>query len=273
MWDSTREPLPRRKKPSDIACWNYKAEYGIPKSRIVELLFQGITQKCSQLLAIKEPDLAQSRHVIRDHQMNTHFNFEQKPIYLTCRSHRLLTSDKPLARFASKDQVLETKDRNIEGIWPMSPLVDLVKSHLYKTEDETGYTRNYRYPHHHTLFLEHSSDWTMNMRHANAILMSYAHSLQLARQHRISDYLVNEPVCVQTVHTDGVSVGYTCFQLNTMEGSSEESKGYGSRHNMAWVDDDMMFTKVVPRRSMLRDTQYKDYNPDVFAKILGLFCR
>ncbi|XP_067931930.1 large ribosomal subunit protein mL37-like [Watersipora subatra] len=271
LWDTTREKLPKRKKPDDISIWNYKTELGIPESRAAELLYQGITQRCFQALSITDPYIVNHLRLIREHQMNTNFVLEKNPIYLACKSLYLLTSDKPLSRFASKEQVLATRDRTIDNIWPMTAFVDLEKSHIYKTDGCLGYTSDYSCPHSHTLLLVHSKDWTMDQRHANALVMSYAHCLESAKYHNATESLMNEPVCVQTIHTDGESFGYTCFQLNAMANSVTE--GASKRYNLAWIDDDLLFNKVLPRRSMLRDTKYRQYNPNVFRKILGLFSR
>ncbi|KAF6025449.1 MRPL37 [Bugula neritina] len=274
LWDTSREKLPRRKKPEDISVWNYKAEYGIPQSRIVDVLLRSMIQKCNQLLALKEADSVFSRYLIERHRLHTQYTFDNLPIHLTSRSNYLLTSTKPLERFASVNEVKETAGSHINNIFPVSSLVDLVKTNIYKSENCVGYLSDFKYKHHHTLFLEYDTDWTMDIRHANAILMSYAHCLEMARMQHAETTLINNPICVQTIHTDGISFGYTCFQLNTtISNTQAEELGYSTRRNIAWVDDDLLFAKNIPRRSMLRDTTYTNYNPHVMQKVLGMIGR
>lgn len=274
MWDTTREKLIKRKKPDDISIWNYKAEMGIPKPRTVDILLSGIAQKCAQILAMKEPNSAMDRRLIENHSMHTHFVYDNKPIQLTSRSPYLLTCSQPLKRFATKQEVMDTQHGVIENIEPISPLVDLDISNIYKSESDIGYSTDYKHRYHHTLLLQHPKEWAMETRHSSALLMSYAHCLEVAKRVDTTNNLLNNPVCVQTIHTDGKSFGFTCFQLNTLVTTVEaDSMGYSTRRNMAWVGDDLMYQKDVPRRSMLRDTKYRNYKPDVFRIILGMLSR
>lgn len=271
MWDTEKEKLPKRKKPDDISVWNYKTEFGISRERMIDILYRGLTHRCAQLLAISDSKTVTKRRLIENHTLNTNFVFKKRPVYLTSRSNYLVTSDQPLKRFASINEVRQTaNDAPDLPMYPISPLVDLVYSNLYKTESQIDYSSGYTDSNHHTLFLTYSSDWPMELRHANALLMSYAHCIEMAQHQGADTSLITDPICIQTVHSDGVSFGYTCFQLNTLGASSEATK---TRHNMAWVDNDILFHKTVPRRSMLRDTTYSNYNPDVFRKVLGLFGR
>ena len=42
--------------------------------------------------------------------------------------------------------------------------------------------------------------------------------------------------------------------------------------NLVWFDSDhAMYNKILPRRAMLRNTQYEDYDPEVFEKILAFY--
>lgn len=274
LWDTARERLPPRKKPDDIKLWKYKTEYGIPQRRIVEILLRKITHQCGMKLSINDLQSSLSRRVVEGHQMNGYFEFDNHKIYVTSDTKLLLTAANPVPSYASPEEVKEAVDYKFPDMYPVSPLVDLDKSHIYKESSNLGLSPEHGFRRHHTLFLEYPREWTMDMRHANALIMSYVHSLAIAREFKLETQMISEPVCVQTVHTDGEVFGYTCFQLNTLMSSTEAaSKDYATRRNMAWVDSDALFDKHVPRRSMLRETKYTDYNSQVFRKILGLYCR
>ena len=46
----------------------------------------------------------------------------------------------------------------------------------------------------------------------------------------------------------------------------------GGVKNLIWFDSDQpMYNKIVPRRAMLRNTRYEDYNPEVFKKMLAFY--
>ena len=42
--------------------------------------------------------------------------------------------------------------------------------------------------------------------------------------------------------------------------------------NMAWLDsDNALFNKILPKRAMLRNTKYEDYDPMVLQKIIAMY--
>ena len=75
-----------------------------------------------------------------------------------------------------------------------------------------------------------------------------------------------EPISVQCIHTgNGIDFHFACFQLNTMNFQNEEGV-----KNLAWFDNDnALFNKILPKRALLRNTKYEDYNPLVLRKILA----
>lgn len=272
LWDNAREKLPERKKPDDISIWNYKAEKGIPQRRINTSLLRTITQKSAILLAKNGLQHTLSRRLVQDHSMNSYIEYDGKKIYATCDAKFLLTSGLPVPSYVDSEQVKESKHGELPDLFPVAPTVDLEPSHIYKEKANLGHSPQFKFRRHHTLFLDYPKEWTMEMRHCNALMMSYVHSSAIAREYNLTKTLISEPVCVQTVHTDGELFGYTCFQLNTLVSSTEAATmSYASRRNLAWVDSDLMYEKIFPRRTMLRDTQYRAYNSEVFKKILALF--
>ena len=76
-----------------------------------------------------------------------------------------------------------------------------------------------------------------------------------------------EPITTQCIGTNGEMYSFMCFQLNTLNLDS----GDGIK-NMAWFDsDNVMYQKILPKRAMLRNTKYEDYDPEVFKKFLAFY--
>jgi len=76
-----------------------------------------------------------------------------------------------------------------------------------------------------------------------------------------------EPISTQCVMTDGDIFSFTCFQLNTLNFET----GDGVK-NLVWFSDERpLFSRVVPKRAMLRNTQYLDYDPDVFSQLVAFY--
>ena len=67
--------------------------------------------------------------------------------------------------------------------------------------------------------------------------------------------------------TDGESFNFVCFQLNTLN-----YDGPDGVKNLVWFDNsNEMYKKILPKRAMLRNTKYEDYDPEVFKKMLALY--
>ena len=77
-----------------------------------------------------------------------------------------------------------------------------------------------------------------------------------------------EPISTQCIMTDGDRFHFSCFQLNTL--NFETSDGV---KNLVWFDEEErpLFNRVVPKRAMLRNTRYLDYDADVFRQIVAFY--
>ncbi len=68
------------------------------------------------------------------------------------------------------------------------------------------------------------------------------------------------------VHSNGSTFDLLSYQLNTTDFRSPEGV-----KNLAWLESDLqLFDKVLPPRGMLRMTDYQNYDPQVFEKILAM---
>jgi large subunit ribosomal protein L37 len=69
--------------------------------------------------------------------------------------------------------------------------------------------------------------------------------------------------------TDGAKFLFSCFQLNTLNYSNNDGI-----KNFVWFSpegDRALYNKIVPKRAMLRNTRYEDYDPDVFRQIVAFY--
>jgi large subunit ribosomal protein L37 len=69
--------------------------------------------------------------------------------------------------------------------------------------------------------------------------------------------------------TDGAKFLFSCFQLNTLNYSNNDGV-----KNFVWFSsegDRSLYNKIVPKRAMLRNTRYEDYDPDVFRQIVAFY--
>ena len=78
---------------------------------------------------------------------------------------------------------------------------------------------------------------------------------------------LDEPISTQMVYTDGARFNFVFFQLNTLDFTSNDGI-----KNLAWFDNDnALYERIEPKRAMLRNTIYRDYDPSVLDKLIATF--
>ena len=77
-----------------------------------------------------------------------------------------------------------------------------------------------------------------------------------------------EPVCSQHVAMDATgSLNFTFYQLNTLDCDNEEGV-----KNLVWFDNQrQLYSKLLPKRGMLRHTRYVDYDPEVLDHLMAVY--
>lgn len=125
-------------------------------------------------------------------------------------------------------------------------------------------------------FLEPEADpVTVHQRQAAALMHCYASAVAHARSHNLIQPSgeLERPVCVQGICSDGVYFDFVTLQLNTLivpnlQLSKLNKTSQQLVKNFAWIDGHHnLFTKHVPKRSMLRNTKYEDLNMNVFYRL------
>lgn len=275
-----------------------------------------------------------SRLVKRNHYLSTFYMFQGKRtlriliqfarachagtqhLAIKGSADALVASKSAVPAFASGDEVKSSADFSLPDIFPLSPLIDLNMQHVYRSENVTGqyedgvgillrvlftgWMDGASHVHPHLLCLDFPTQWTTSQRNACALMMSFGHSLSMAKQmygvsenglhageiHSVLFFLfflvincnfvifrqwevsdLPQPISTQCLLTDGHNFTLSFFQLNTLRMDSDDGI-----KNMAWFDsDNKLFNKIVPKRAMLRNTKYEDYDPQVFKKVAAMY--
>ncbi|KAK2107332.1 39S ribosomal protein L37, mitochondrial [Saguinus oedipus] len=153
---------------------------------------------------------------------------------------QLNTKDR-LPTIASREEVEATKNHVLETFYPISPTIDLHECNVYDVKDHTGFREGYPYPYPHTLYLLDKANlrprrFQPDQLRAKMILFAFGSALAQARLLYGNDAKVLEqPVVVQSVGTDGRVFHFLVFQLNTTDLASNEGV-----KNLAWVDSDQL---------------------------------
>uniref|UniRef100_A0A3Q2DA80 Large ribosomal subunit protein mL37 n=1 Tax=Cyprinodon variegatus TaxID=28743 RepID=A0A3Q2DA80_CYPVA len=155
----------------------------------------------------------------------------------------------PLPRVCGETEVLETSDQILESFYPVSPTIDLQQVNVYKEEINcSGFREGYPYPHAHTLYFLETPDSNSKLRpeqfRAKMIMFTFGNAL--ARAHKLygTQSVLEHPITVQAVGTNGRIFQFLVFQLNTTDLSEDDGI-----KNQVWLEEDVElydFAKVRP---------------------------
>nr|XP_002127665.1 39S ribosomal protein L37, mitochondrial [Ciona intestinalis] len=141
---------------------------------------------------------------------------------------------KPLPMFANQDEVKSTSNTLLPNLYPILPVINLKKSHLYNPELTTGLYDNFPRPYLHTVVL-----YNINGVGASEMYAKMNQTLFTALFTRAQDIygpdaeVLSEPLTGQCIASNGQSFQFMCMQLNTMDLSNDNGV-----KNMVWVDDE-----------------------------------
>ncbi|CAG5986495.1 large ribosomal subunit protein mL37 [Menidia menidia] len=195
------------------------------------------------------------------------------------RNGLLLSSMDPLPEVFGKKEIEDTSDHVLETFYPISPTIDLQKVNVYKEAmNSTGFRDDYPYPHAHTLYFLESADPCCKLRpeqfRARMVMFTFANAL--ARAHKLygtdPQRMLDHPITIQAVGTNGRIFQFLFFQLNTTDFSGDD----GIKNQM-WLDEDVElydFAKVQPlikRKQVKVPAGLAGYKPGAFRKFLALY--
>ncbi|XP_065512250.1 large ribosomal subunit protein mL37 [Caloenas nicobarica] len=256
LWD-TREPAPRR-------------EHYCP------VLFEDLIHIC-RLMSMKYPSLMK-RMLSRNYKIAA--TWERESILLQVRGLNgiLLNSMAPIPPVASKEEILATEAHVLETFHPISPTIDLQEVNVYKELNDTGFRDGYPYPHPHTLFfLESANVRTDRFRpeqlRAKMLMFAFGNALAKAKVLYGNDpKVLEQPIVVQSIGTDGQLFQFMVLQLNTTDLVSSDGI-----KNLVWVDSDQnLYEKAqcvpeVKKRVVTKPAGIYGFQPDTFKKFLALY--
>ncbi|XP_070775466.1 large ribosomal subunit protein mL37 [Enoplosus armatus] len=185
----------------------------------------------------------------------------------------------PLPEVSGKQEVGDTADHVLETFYPVSPTIDLQKVHVYREDANcSGFRGDYPYPHAHTLYFLEAADANCKLRpeqfRAKMVMFSFGNAL--ARAHKLygpqPQRVLDRPITVQAVGTNGRIFQFMVFQLNTTDLSGDNGV-----KNQVWLDDDVELYDFAKVRPLIKKKQVKvpaglaGYKGETFSKFLALY--
>ncbi|KAG9343293.1 hypothetical protein JZ751_014274 [Albula glossodonta] len=188
---------------------------------------------------------------------------------------RILAENYSLAAFWERE-VASTVDHVLETFHPISPTIDLQVAHTYRTKSHTGFEDGYRYPHAHTLFvMETGVKPRLEAEQLRAKMIVFAFGNALARAQAFygpQPQVLEQPVVVQGVATNGRTFQFAVFQLNTTELGPDTGV-----KNMVWLEEDQPLYDYAKVRPLIKKKVVQvpaglaGYQPETFKKFLALY--
>lgn len=157
------------------------------------------------------------------------------------------------------------------------PTIDLQECSVYDVKDDTGFRQGYTYPYPHTLyFLETASlrphRFQPDQLRAKMILFAFGNALAQARLYGNDAKVLEQPIVVQSVGTDGRVFQFLVLQLNTTDLASDEGI-----KNLVWVDSDQLLYQhfwcrpVIKKKVVVEPVGPTGFQPETFRKFLALY--
>uniref|UniRef100_A0A8C9FFM3 Large ribosomal subunit protein mL37 n=1 Tax=Pavo cristatus TaxID=9049 RepID=A0A8C9FFM3_PAVCR len=256
LWETT-EVAPRREKYCPV-------------------LFEDLIHLCRSM-SMKYPSLAR-RMLARNYRIAATWERESTLLQIRGLNGILMNSMTPIPPIASKEEILATKDHVLETFYPISPTIDLQEVIVYQELNDTGFKDGYPYSHPHTLyFLESANNRPNRFRpeqlRAKMLMFAFGNALAKARVLYGNDpQVLEQPIVVQSVGTDGQLFQFLVFQLNTTDLVSNDGI-----KNLVWIDSDQKLyesAQCVPevkKRVVTKPTGIYGLQPETFKKFLALY--
>ncbi|XP_048844434.1 39S ribosomal protein L37, mitochondrial [Brienomyrus brachyistius] len=188
----------------------------------------------------------------------------------------LLNSMSAVPVVAGKEELRSTEGEELETFYPIAPTIDLQVTHTYKQKNDKGFQDGYPYPHAHTLYiLECGEGPKLKEEQVHCKMIMFAFGNALAHAHALygtQPQVLERPVTVQSVATNGRTFSFVVFQLNTTDLDSDTGV-----KNLVWMDADQPLYEyakirpVVKRKVIQVPAGLAGYQPDTFKRFLALY--
>ncbi|NXF82951.1 RM37 protein, partial [Sclerurus mexicanus] len=246
------------------------------REQFCPVLFEDLIHLC-RLMSRKYPSLSK-RMLARNYRIAA--TWERESILLQIRGLNgiLMNSMAPIPPVASKEEILATKEYVLETFHPILPTIDLQEVHVYKELNDTGFRDGYPYSHPHTLFFLESANicpdrFRPEQLRAKMLMFAFGNALAKAKALYGNDpKVLEQPIVVQSIGTDGQHFQFMVFQLNTTDLVSSDGI-----KNLVWIDSDQKLYETaqclpkIKKRVVVKPAGIYGFEPDTFKKFLALY--
>ncbi|KAH0618591.1 hypothetical protein JD844_017947 [Phrynosoma platyrhinos] len=250
------------------------AEELTPAEANCSVLLEDLLHLC-RMMTTRYPSLAK-RMVAQDFRVAATWQRESILLQIRGSKAKILNAMSPLQPVASKDEILATEKQTLETFYPIAPTIDLQEVNVYETMNDTGFREGYPYPHPHTIyFAPHCTKFKIKPEHLQARMMMFAFGSALAKAKGLygdEPRILDKPIVVQSIGTDGQCFQFLVFQLNTTD--LDSSNGV---KNLVWIDGDQLLYEdarshpEIKKKVVVKPAGIHGYQPETFKKFLAFY--
>ncbi|CAK5035470.1 unnamed protein product [Meloidogyne enterolobii] len=196
--------------------------------------------------------------------------FRQQP-------HVVIQSEDFLSQLATEKQILETKQKEIPNIFPISPFIDLQSSNIYNdTAVVPGIVSDQKYVLNTILWAREQDQkypWTREENAGNAICHCFGAALAQAlrlknllefeKTSSEEDKILKRPIITKAIQLVDGRMDFVIVQLNTLNLANLEGI-----KNLVWIDKACPLYKTKPMHQNLLNVE--ELNLETAKKFIGL---
>ncbi|XP_071453933.1 large ribosomal subunit protein mL37 [Hetaerina americana] len=270
VFDATQQKLPKLHDPERPA-WIFPRAYGIVDKRRNRLMCFNLINLCQIASRMKNMT---SRFMLENETVSVPLEKNGSLIQLECRADLMLLTQGPLAPHAGADVVRSTVDIPLPDLYPLDPTVSLLKENIYNLQDSFPIMPHVTDMNLHTVFFHYNETEVKNLfdlpvSEQQFLGRSLVHTFAVAAaqaRHKFGNDVgeLENPVTLQSIHTDGKRFHFSILQLNTLD-----LNGTVGIKNILWH---------TPLINMFEECCYKKgrpeligYNEDVASKTLAFY--
>uniref|UniRef100_A0A8D0DX38 Large ribosomal subunit protein mL37 n=1 Tax=Salvator merianae TaxID=96440 RepID=A0A8D0DX38_SALMN len=256
------------------ACFWVTNEEDIAKETYCPVLLEDLLHLCRTMMA-KYPSLAK-RMMAQEYRVAATWERESVLLQVRGLNGKILNAKDPLQPVASKEEIADTENHVLESFYPITPTIDLQEVYAYETKNDTGFQEGYQYDYPHTLYVAQcDKEIIMKPEHLRAKMIMFTFGNALAKARKLygeEPRILEKPIVVQGVATDGQCFQFVVFQLNTTD--LDVSSGV---KNLVWVDADQLLYEDARSRPEIKKqvvvvpAGIHGYQPDTFKKFLAFY--
>ncbi|KAJ8308778.1 hypothetical protein KUTeg_013652 [Tegillarca granosa] len=239
------------------------------QNKIKNILLRNLLRLCQTNIFQKVPGAYNQRQIIFDPYIQVNYHRHDKHIQINGQNEILVTGTDSLKPYANEDLIAQSVQEELPDMYPLLPVIDLVKEHIYTLDNYPGWKTGFPYSNVHTIFNVHTGNWKVEELHGKSLMYCLAYALAHAKN-KFGENKLPKPVCVQCVNASETTFNFTFFQLNTLDFENDDGI-----KNFAWFDgNNHLYKKHLsqPWKTGIenKSSQLNDFNETAFKKLLAV---